>query len=60
LFCFGLFFFLESLEILIARLARGGSDPVLLDAVYSSLVTEQGNTFTKRKPENGQESIVFD
>lgn len=55
------FFSLDSLEIFfIALLARKGSDPVLLDAAHSSLVTEQGNTFTKRKPENGLELIVFD
>lgn len=28
-----------------------------LGAANSSLVTEQGNIFAKRKPENGQESI---
>lgn len=59
--CFVGFFPLESLEIFfIAWLARRGSNQVLLDAAYSSLVTEQGNTFTKRKPENGQELNVFD
>lgn len=31
-----------------------------LGAANTSVVTEQGNIFAKTKPENGQESIVFD
>lgn len=33
---------------------------MLLNAAYSTLVTEEGNTFTKRRSEKGQELIAFD